>query len=111
MQTLCCSFPLSRCRAPQKLPNKEFELFESARGGRVFKLPATSRSAGHPAIGGTSDRGPFLSPLRCWFVSALKNLAASCQSSSSLLVNETNQRLTRMATKKMNNSGAFSPGR
>ena len=69
---------------------RRLRLFESARGGRVFKLPETSRNAGYPANGGTavwldhtaSDRGPFLSPLRCWFVSALKSLAASCQSSS-----------------------------
>jgi hypothetical protein len=42
------------------LPEKELELFESARGGRVFKLPETSRNAEYPANGGTSDRGPFL---------------------------------------------------
>jgi len=59
--------PLSRRRAPQKLPKKEFELFEFAGGGRVFKLPATSRSTparGHKlrvsAMGGQVTGVPFL---------------------------------------------------
>jgi len=31
---------LARRRAPEKLPKKEQKLFESAKGGRVFLIPA-----------------------------------------------------------------------
>jgi hypothetical protein len=33
-----------------------------------FKFPVVSSSAGQSAFGGPSERLPFLSPLRCWFV-------------------------------------------
>ena len=58
--------PLSRSRVPQDLPENEFELFEAAEGGRVFKLPAASRNtpAGHKlrisAAGGQVTGVPFL---------------------------------------------------
>jgi hypothetical protein len=57
---------LSRCRAPEKLPKQELELFESRhlglfKAGRVFKLPAGSRSAGKPRLlPGPRDRVHFL---------------------------------------------------
>ena len=59
------SCAISRSRVAQNLPNKEFELFESRRAGRVFKLPANSSSAGksrkmRDQVNGCTFFGSFL---------------------------------------------------
>jgi hypothetical protein len=57
-----CSSPLSRCRAPQKLPKKEFELSECCEFSNSRKLRET-QGIRHRR---TSDRGAFLMVRFLW---------------------------------------------
>ena len=58
--------PLARSRAPERLPKKGFALFEAKPS-----LQSPGSIEEHRASRQRRDkehRGPFLSPLRCWFV-------------------------------------------
>ncbi len=56
--------PLSRRRAPQRLPKKGFALFEAQPSlqspGSIEEYPMRGINSGHPAFSGTSDWVPFL---------------------------------------------------
>ena len=51
--------PLARCRAPEKLPKKEFALFELPQGASL-QTPASFEERRAPAVGGQVVRAPFL---------------------------------------------------
>jgi hypothetical protein len=50
--------PLARSRAPEKLPKKEFALFEPA--GASLQTPGSFEEGRGPAVGGQVIRAPFL---------------------------------------------------
>jgi hypothetical protein len=53
-------------------------------------------STGKPQA--TSERLPFLAPLRCWFILALMNITANCQSSAVLYADKENEQIRKQIT-------------